>query len=223
MKGAVRNIAGGVATLAFLFIPLFAPARTFRFWQGSVYLAVCSVAFATIYTYLQRSDPELLRRRMRGPAAEREISQKLTQLVAPLLFVSVIALSSLGQRTPSSQVPFYATIAGFGLVVLGFFVMYRALRENTFAAANIDVEAGQTVIATGPYALVRHPYYTGLLAWFAGSPLALGSWWGLALFVPLALVLAWRIRFEERFLAQHLPGYADYRRSVRFRLVPMVW
>jgi protein-S-isoprenylcysteine O-methyltransferase Ste14 len=109
------------------------------------------------------------------------------------------------------------------MTVLGFAVMYRVFRENTFAAATVTVETGQRVITTGPYARVRHPMYAGALLLFLGTPLALGSWWGLAVYIPSLAVLVARLRDEEQFLMRNLAGYADYRRRVRFRLLPGVW
>jgi protein-S-isoprenylcysteine O-methyltransferase Ste14 len=107
--------------------------------------------------------------------------------------------------------------------VLGFAVMYRVFRENSFAAATVTVEPGQRVISTGPYAWVRHPMYAGALLLFLGTPLALGSWWGLAIYIPSVAVLVARLRDEEQFLMRNLPGYDDYCRRVQFRLVPGLW
>lgn len=101
--------------------------------------------------------------------------------------------------------------------------VFLVLRENTYAAGTIEVEQGQQVISTGPYALVRHPMYAGALIMLLGIPLALGSWWGLLTIVPMALALVWRILDEEAFLRKNLPGYAEYRAQVKYRLVPLIW
>ena len=119
--------------------------------------------------------------------------------------------------------PTSVVLLGDLLVVLGFAMMYRVFRENTFAAATVTVEADQRVIATGPYARVRHPMYAGALLLFLGTPLALGSWWGLAVFIPSVAVLVARLRDEEQFLLRNLDGYGDYCSRVRFRLVPRLW
>jgi protein-S-isoprenylcysteine O-methyltransferase Ste14 len=223
MNVAARKALGASAFIACLLILLFAPAGTLSFWQAWVYLAISVAANAALVAYLQRADPKLLERRLRGPTAEKATSQKLIQLAAVIVFTGTIALSSLDRRFAWSHVPLFATIAGYALVALSFVVIFLALRENTFAAVNIDVEAGQKVISTGPYAVVRHPYYSGLLLWMIATPLALGSWWGLLMLVPMALVIAWRIRYEEHFLTERLRGYGEYCHSVRCRLVPLVW
>ena len=132
-------------------------------------------------------------------------------------------LCLLDHRFSWSHVPVVATIAGCALLVFGYLIIFLSLRENTFAAVNVAVESGQKVISTGPYAVVRHPYYVGLLVWILATPLALGSWWGLLMLAPMVLVIASRIRYEERFLNEHLRGYPAYCESLRYRIVPLIW
>ncbi len=195
----------------------------FSFWQGWVYVVLSVAAGSAISIYLQRADPALLARRLRGPAAESETSQKLIQLAAAVVFAATIGLSLLDHRFAWSHVPPPATIAADALLATSFLTIFLSLRENTFAAVNIVVEADQRVISTGPYAIVRHPYYVGLLLWCLATPPALASWYGLLALPAMALVIAFRIVYEERFLAEHLRGYAAYCRSVRYRLLPRVW
>jgi protein-S-isoprenylcysteine O-methyltransferase Ste14 len=106
------------------------------------------------------------------------------------------------------------------LSYIGFYVVFR---ENRYGAATIQVAEGQKVVSTGPYALVRHPMYGWALVMTAGIPLALGSWWGLAMLVPAVAGIVARLSHEERFLAKSLPGYAEYMHRVPHRLVPLVW
>ena len=101
--------------------------------------------------------------------------------------------------------------------------MFVVFRENSFASSIIEVGADQKVIDTGPYAVLRHPMYAGALLMFAGVPPALGAWWGLVLLPPIAAILAIRLLDEEKFLVRNLPGYAEYRTKVRYRLLPGVW
>jgi protein-S-isoprenylcysteine O-methyltransferase Ste14 len=108
-------------------------------------------------------------------------------------------------------------------VAVGFFVIFLVYRENTFTAATIEVAAGQKVIETGPYAVVRHPMYAGGSLYMLGTPLALGSYWGILVFLFIAPLLLWRLFDEERILTRDLPGYAEYRQRVRYRLVPLIW
>jgi len=193
------------------------------FWQAWVYLGVSFTAGLTLIAYLRYTDPALLKRRLRGPGAEQETSQKLIQLAAAIVVTGTIVLASLDRRFEWSHAPLSATPVGFALLVASYLVIFLAFRANTFAGANIGVEPGQHVVSTGPYAVVRHPYYAGLLLSVLATPLALGSWWGLLLLVPMAFVLAARVQYEERFLTQNLPGYEEYCRRVRYRLVPWAW
>jgi protein-S-isoprenylcysteine O-methyltransferase Ste14 len=174
--------------------------------------------------YFLRRDPELVRRRLRvGPTAEREAAQKWIQAVASLMLVALFILSALDHRFGWSDLPGWVAVLGDVAVIAGLLGMSRVFVENSFAAATVQVEAGQRVIDTGPYAVVRHPMYTAAVIMLAGIPLALDSLWGL-LIVPGGIgILALRLGAEERYLVQHLAGYAEYRRKVRWRLLPGVW
>jgi protein-S-isoprenylcysteine O-methyltransferase Ste14 len=203
---------------------IFAPAGRLDYWQGWLYLALFTACCAVITASLLKHDPALVARRIEvGPKAEREPAQKRIQWFASLCLIALYVVSALDHGRGWSFVPVSVVLLGDLLTVLGFAVMYRVFRENTFAAATVTVEAGQRVISTGPYARVRHPMYAGALLLFFGTPLALGSWWGLAAYIPSMAVLVARLRDEEQFLVRNLPGYDDYRRRVRFRLVPGVW
>jgi protein-S-isoprenylcysteine O-methyltransferase Ste14 len=109
------------------------------------------------------------------------------------------------------------------MVFLGYLFIFLVFRENSYASRIIEVEAGQRVISSGPYALVRHPMYLGFIVMFLFTPLALGSYWALPVFLLTPVFLVFRIRNEEEVLARDLPGYAEYRQKVRYRLIPLVW
>ena len=117
-----------------------------------------------------------------------------------------------------------AVRAWFALVLLaGFYFILLVYRENTYTSATIEVAPGQTVVSTGPYAIVRHPMYASALLYLVGTPLALGSYWGLLPLATLLPFLMWRLFDEESFLAESLPGYVEYQRKVRHRLIPGIW
>jgi protein-S-isoprenylcysteine O-methyltransferase Ste14 len=108
-------------------------------------------------------------------------------------------------------------------VAMGFFITFLVVKENTFASATIEVSEDQKVVSSGLYAIVRHPMYSGGLLIFLGTPLALGSLWGLALSTLSVIWLIWRLVDEEKYLSEKLPGYREYRENVRYRLVPYFW
>jgi protein-S-isoprenylcysteine O-methyltransferase Ste14 len=203
---------------------VFVPAGTVRYWQAWVYLSIFTGASILTTLYLIRHDPALLERRMKGgPTAEKQPTQKLIMLGASVGFVGLLVVSALDVRFGWSVVPLGAVLFGDALVIAGFYFISIVYRENTFTSATIEVAKDQKVISTGPYAVVRHPMYAGALLYLLGTPLALGSYWGLVVFGVVLLFLLWRLFDEERFLCRNLPGYTEYRKRVRHRLVPFVW
>ena len=221
---ARKTVLGFAQLIVAMSIALFGPAGTLDYWQAWVFLLVFVGSAAIITWYLWRNDPSLLERRVEaGPTAEKQTLQKVIQTVAALAFISCLVVPALDHRFGWSRVPVALEIAGDVLVAIGFFIVFRVFRENSFSAATIAVTSNQKVIATGPYAVVRHPMYAGALVMLVGTPLALGSWWGLLLLIPMTLVLVLRLLDEEKFLARNLPGYTEYCQRVRYRLVPYVW
>jgi protein-S-isoprenylcysteine O-methyltransferase Ste14 len=203
---------------------LFVSAATVRYWQAWVYLSLFAGASALTTLYLLREDPALLERRMSGgPTAEKRPAQKLIMLCASIAFIALLAVPALDHRFGWSSVPLAAVVAGDVLVALGFWLISLVYRENTFTSATIEVAEHQKVISTGPYAIVRHPMYASASLYLLGTPLALGSYWGFVAIAAMLPFLVWRLLDEERFLAKNLPGYTEYQKRVRHRLVPFVW
>ena len=220
-RRAWRGFWQFVAVLAVL---IFLPAWSLRYWQGWLFFLVFAVCMACGTSYFLRHDPVLVSRRLAaGPTAEREPRQRRIQLFAVLALVAVFVLPALDHRFGWSLVPAWCVLLGDLAVVSGFAMVFRVFRENSYASAIVEVNAGQRVISTGPYALVRHPMYAAAMVLLAGIPPALGSWWGLLVLPAFLAVLAARLLDEERHLVRHLPGYDDYRRRARWRLLPGVW
>jgi protein-S-isoprenylcysteine O-methyltransferase Ste14 len=221
---AKQTVFGFVALAIILAFALFGAAGTLEFWQAWVYLCVFLGSSALITVYLWKESPELLARRVNaGPTAEKQRSQQLIQVLASVAFIGCLVVPGFDHRFGWSNVPIYVVICGDILVAAGFLVVFLVFKENAFTAATIEVAADQKVIATGPYAIVRHPMYAGALIMLFGTALALGSWWGLVPFIVMTLTIAARLLDEEKFLAKNLPGYADYCQRVRYRLIPFVW
>jgi protein-S-isoprenylcysteine O-methyltransferase Ste14 len=174
--------------------------------------------------YLIKNDPALLQRRMSGgPTAEKEATQRVIMFFASVGFIALLVVPALDHRFGWSTVPFYGVVAGDILVAIGFSFIFLVYRVNTFTSATIEVAANQKVISTGPYAIVRHPMYAGASLYLIGTPLALGSCWGLLPLGAMLPFLIWRPVDEEHLLARNLPGYTEYQKQVPHRLVPRIW
>jgi protein-S-isoprenylcysteine O-methyltransferase Ste14 len=211
-------------TLIILTASLFLSAWTLHYWQAWTFLAVFSACAIGIAAYLMKNDPTLLARRVKaGPGGEQEKTQRVIYFFLAGAVITAFIFPALDHRFAWSRVPRYVVVFGDALVALGFLIIFFVFKENTYTSPAIELDAGQKVISTGPYALVRHPMYAGILLMFLGVPLALGSAWGLFTFIPMVCAILWRLLDEEKFLSRNLPGYSEYRNSVRYRLMPFVW
>jgi protein-S-isoprenylcysteine O-methyltransferase Ste14 len=210
--------------MAFFGIALFLPAWTFAYWQAWVFIAVFTTASIISTGYLTLRNPAALRRRMKaGPTAETRPVQRILISAIVLSVVATLVVSSLDHRFGWSTVPVSVVVLGNVLVFVGLSLAELVVVQNGYAAATITVEDEQPLISTGLYGLVRHPMYSGTLIMMIGTPLALGSLWGM-LAVALTLpVLAARILDEEKMLNEELGGYREYTARVRYRLVPHLW
>ena len=219
-----KALAQGVIGIAVFVAFIFLSAGTWRYWQGWLFIAVFSGSTTGFTVYLALYDRPLLERRMNaGPQYEKEWSQKIIVSLIILAFFIFMILPPLDYRFGVSPVPAYLSLVGNIVIVLAFLFIFWVLKVNSYAAANISVADDHKVIASGPYAHVRHPMYAGALWLFIGMPLALGSWLTTCL-VPLVLpVLLWRLLDEEKILRRELPGYNEYASRVRYRLIPYVW
>jgi protein-S-isoprenylcysteine O-methyltransferase Ste14 len=220
----IRGILANLLTFAILLAFLFIPAGTLSYWQAWVFLAVFAVSSQALGFYFLMHDRKLVERRMKiGPVAEQRPAQKIISAFFMLGFVGFLVLPALAHRFGWSPVAPGLSIFANAIVVLSFVLFFLVMKSNSYAASTIQVEEGQPVVSTGPYAYVRHPMYSGALLLLAAMPLALGSWLSVLLVVPFFPVLVWRILDEEDFLRKNLPGYVEYMRRVRYRLVPQVW
>ena len=199
----------------------FLPAGTLAYWEAWVYLAILLIPMMLVLVYLFRNDPELLERRMR--MREREADQRLIIRISYLYLILTFSLPGFDRRFGWSDVPIWLVGAADILVLLGYYVFFLVLRENRYVSRIIEVEEGQSIISSGPYAVVRHPMYQGVSLLYTATPLALGSYWALIPSVMIVPLLAARIRNEESVLLRELEGYAEYSQQTRYRLLPGVW
>lgn len=205
---------------------LFASAGTLHWPSAWLFLATCTLLGPLCGWWLYRIDPALLAERLR-PVLQKDqpAADKAFMSVFVVAMLAWLALMGVDRRVQSSDMPVALQAVGFALFLVSTLFTLWVFRENSFAApvVKLQAERAQRVISTGPYAHVRHPMYSGMVLFFTGVPLLLGSWWGLVMVPILVALFAIRIGIEERTLREGLPGYADYTARVRYRLVPGVW
>lgn len=200
---------------------LFLPAGSLLFWEAWIYSVVLFIPLVKTVLYLVKNDPGLLERRLRF--GEKEARQKMIVRLSQLLFTIGFLIPGFDDRFNWSDIsPVVVVFANF-MVFLGYWCVYFVFRENSYTSRIITVEKGQKVISTGPYAIVRHPMYSGMMIMYLFTPVALGSWWGMAVFIFIPLVFIFRILNEEDILRRDLPGYQEYCLKVRYRLIPYIW
>jgi protein-S-isoprenylcysteine O-methyltransferase Ste14 len=213
--------------LLFIAVLLFASAGTVD-WPGAwIYLAFAVAVSVAGGLWLLRRDPGLLAERL-GSLFQRDQKgwDKIFMMAMVALWLGWLVLMGFDARRFSwSHVPASLQGLGFGLIVVANYIIALTFRENSYAApvVKIQKERGHQVVSTGPYAYVRHPMYAGALLYMIGTPLLLGSWWGLAASVLIIVLVGVRAVLEERTLAAELEGYAQYAARVRYRLVPYLW
>jgi protein-S-isoprenylcysteine O-methyltransferase Ste14 len=216
----VSNVIAVIALGAVLFVP----AGTFNYWQAWALAATYALTTIVPTIYIARTNPAALRRRMRsGPRAEARTLQKFVIIGWMASVFAMMAFSAYDHRVGWSYVPAWACVLGDVLVAAGVTLTMLVVVQNGYAAATVTVETGQPVVSTGVYRFVRHPMYVGGAIIMIGTPLALGSYWGLLFVLPGVGALVLRILDEETLLTQELAGYSEYTQRVRYRLMPYVW
>ena len=220
--GLARKVYVRIALiLPVLWAIFFIPAGTLAYWEAWLYLAVILIPFAVVVRYFLKKNPEFLERRMQ--TREREPAQRQLIGLSLLWFILAFILPGLDRRFGWSDVSVPVVLAADLLVLLGYGIIVLVFRENQYASRTVQVEQGQQVITTGPYALVRHPMYVGTMVMYLASPLALGSYWALIPALLIIPILVIRIVNEEKVLVRDLPGYPEYRQATRYRLLPGIW
>jgi len=200
---------------------LFLPAGTFKYWQAWVWLGTLFIPMGISLIYLLKLDPKLLERRTRTNETHPE--QRRIILASVVYLIVVFIIPGFDVRNGWSNVPAWLCLTADG-VVLGSYILYVfVLRTNTYASRVIEVEQGQQVISSGPYALVRHPMYLAMIMMMTATPLALGSYWAMLPSVLFIALLAARAKNEEELLQKELKGYTEYMQKTRYRLFPGVW
>lgn len=218
LSQALTKLVVGLLLVALL---LFLPAWTFSYPGAWLFLALLFIPMLILGTVLLLKAPTLLEKRLNNK--EKEKTQRGVIALSGLLFPAGFILSSLDFRFGWSHVPAWLVTVASILFLAGYAAYAEVMRENAYLSRTVEVQEGQKVISTGLYGIVRHPMYLATLLMFLPMPLILGSFWGVLPFALYPVVIVIRILNEEAVLTKELDGYGDYKKKVRYRLLPLIW
>ena len=221
MKLLLNALVKFTAGLLMVALLLFLPAGTFAYPGGILFLCLLFVPMLILGIVMLARARDLLRKRL--DVKEKQGTQKGVVAVMGLIFLGGFILAGLDFRFGWSQVPLPVVIVASVLFLVGYALYAEVMRENAYLSRTIKVEEGQTVISTGLYAVVRHPMYMASTVMFLALPLVLGSWYALIPFALYPVIMVVRIRGEEKLLTAELAGYEDYKRKVKYRMIPFLW
>ena len=221
MKLLISAITKFIAGLILLGAMLFLPVWTFYYPHGWLFLGVLFIPMLIMGIVMFFKSPELLSKRLNGK--EKQKTQQGVVALSGLMFPIGLVLSALDFRFGWSAVPAWLVITAAALFLFGYGLYAEVMRENAYLSRTVEVQQGQKVIDTGLYGIVRHPMYFATLLMFLPLPLILGSFWGLIPFALYPFIIITRIINEEKILCKGLPGYVEYRKRVRYRLIPFIW
>ena len=221
MKLLISALTKYLAGILLMGLLLFLPAGTLNYPGGWLFCGLLFVPMFLLGVVLFIKAPDLLAKRLRSK--ENRTEQKQVVGLSALMFVGGFVLAGLDFRFGWTSVPTWIVIIA-SILLLGSYGLYaEVMRENAWLSRTIEVQEGQTVVDTGLYGIVRHPMYAVTTLLFLSMPLVLGSWIAFAVFLIYPALMVKRIKNEEALLEAELPGYRDYQRKVRYRMIPFLW
>ena len=221
MKLLISGLTKLILGIVLIGLLLFLPAQTFHYFGAWLFLGVLFVPMLIMGAVMLIKAPDLLEKRLQNK--EKEATQRGVVAFSGLMFLGGFLLSAFDFRFGWSSVPMWLTLSASVIFLAGYGMYAEVMRENAYLSRTVEVQEGQKVISTGLYGIVRHPMYLATLLMFLPMPLILQSFWGL---IPLAIypvVIAIRILNEERVLGEALDGYTEYKKTVKYRLIPFIW
>ncbi len=217
ISGLIKYLLGVILVGALVFLP----AWTLAYPGAWIFVGVLFLPMLILGAVLLISAPELLAKRLSNK--EKQKTQKGVVKLAGLMFIGGFVLCALDFRFGWSHVPTWLMITAAAVFLIGYAMYAEVMRENAYLSRTVEVQEGQKVVDTGLYGMVRHPMYLATLLMFVPMPLILQSLWGLCVFGWYAILIVIRIRGEEKLLSAELDGYAEYKKKVRYRLIPFIW
>ena len=218
MISAVTKFLAGLVLLALL---IFLPAGTLAFTQGWIFMAVLFLPMLMIGIVLALKSPELLRKRLNSK--EQENTQKGVVISSLLMFLVGFITAGLSFRFGWLRLPMWVSVTAAVVFLIGYAMYAEVLRENEYLSRTVEVQEEQKVIDTGLYGVIRHPMYTATILMFCFAPLVLGSVISFVIFLAYPVIIVTRIGNEEKVLENGLKCYTDYKKKVKYRLLPFIW
>ena len=200
---------------------IFLPAGTILYFQGLLLMGILFVPMFLAGIVMMIKNPSLLSSRL--DAKEREKDQSLVVKLSGLMFLAGFIVAGLGYRFGWYTLPIGASIGGAVAFLIAYIIYAEVLRENTYLSRTIKVQEGQKVVDTGLYGIVRHPMYSATLLLFLSMPIVLGSVYAFVIFLAYPFIIAKRIKGEEELLERELEGYLEYKKKVKYRLIPFIY
>ena len=221
MKLFLQAIVKFLLGVVLVGVLIFLPAGTVSFFGGWMLMGILFIPMLLAGVVMLVKNPALLKGRLEGKEKQKE--QSLVVKLSGLMFMVGFTVSGLGVRFDWYRLPGWVTYVAAAVFLCAYALYAEVMRENTYLSRTVKVQEGQKVVDTGLYGIVRHPMYFATVLLFFSMPLVLGSLYGFLIFLAYPILIAVRIKHEEAFLEKELPGYAEYKQKVKYRLIPFVW
>ena len=221
MKLAISALIKFTVGLALVGLLLFLPAGTLSYANGWLFIGLLFLPMLLLGIVLLIRSPKLLEKRL--GVKEKENTQKGVVAASGLLFIAGFAVAGLDFRFGWSKMPLWVVIVASVVLLISYALYAEVMRENAYLSRTVEVREGQKVVDTGLYGIVRHPMYAVTIWLFLSIPVVLGSWWACLCFLPYVALIVIRIINEEKLLLAELEGYEEYKKRVRYRLLPFIW
>ncbi len=217
----IQTIVKYLSGLLLLSVLLFIPAGTLDYWNAWLLIGILCIPMFIVGIVLMVNNPELLQKRLN--MQEKESEQKRVILFGGLMFICGFVVAGLDFRYQWFVLPKWLVIMATAIFLLAYLLYVEVLRENTYLSRTIEIQENQEVIDTGLYGIVRHPMYTSTILLFMSMPLVLGSLFSFVIFLIYPVIIVKRIKNEEQVLEKGLPGYSEYKKRIKYRVIPFIW
>ena len=216
--GALLKFTLGILLVGLL---VFLPAGTFSFFGGWLFMGTLFIPIFLMGIVMLFKSPDLLKKRL--DAKEKEKEQSLVVKLSGIMFLSGFTVAGLNHRFGWHILSKGVSVAAAVVFLLSYLIYAEVMRENAYLSRTVEVQEGQKVVDTGLYGIVRHPMYAVTIMLFLSMPIVLGSWISFALLLLYPLLIVFRIKNEEKVLEEGLGGYSEYKKKVKYRLIPGIW